>query len=83
MTAVRTWTAPRPDDTRSLAPALIAWAFGIDGAEPRLLQPDGPEAGQLFAFTREQADILYRWYEIDGGGSFLHRRGVLRRMKGW
>lgn len=83
MTAVRTWNAPLPDDRHTLAPALIEWAFGLDGREPRLLQPDGPGAGELFRFTQEQADVLRYWYEIDDEGEFVQRRGVLRRMKGW
>ena len=83
MTAVRSWTDPVPDDRRTLAPSLIWWAFGLDGKEPRILQPDGPDAGDLFRFTHEQAGILRCWYQIDDQGHFVHRRGVLRRMKGW
>lgn len=48
-----------------------------------LLQPDGPLAGDPWEFTREQARITLRFYEIDAHGRFLHRRGVLRRLKGW
>ena len=48
-----------------------------------LRQPDGPDAGEPWRFTNEQMGILLRWYEIDAHGLFVHRRGVLRRMKGW
>jgi phage terminase large subunit-like protein len=48
-----------------------------------LLQPDGPLAGTPWEYTPEQTRIVLRWYEIDAKGAFRHRRGVLRRMKGW
>lgn len=48
-----------------------------------LLQPDGPNAGQPWEFTPEQVRIVLRFYEVDERGRFVHRRGVVRRMKGW
>lgn len=64
-----------PDKT--LGWSVIAWA-----AET-LLQPDGPESGQPWRWTQEQARFLLWWYAVDEYGRFVYRRGVLRRMKGW
>lgn len=48
-----------------------------------LRQPDGPEAGQPWRYTDEQARFLLWWYALDDRGRFSFRRGMLRRMKGW
>lgn len=48
-----------------------------------LLQPDGPNAGEPWRFTDEQARFLLNWFAIDEEGRFIYRRGMLRRMKGW
>lgn len=61
----------------SIGPYLRAWA------EANLLQPDGPDAGEPWAFTEEQAHFIDHWYSIGPDGRFIWRRGVLRRMKGW
>lgn len=58
MTAVRSWSAPRPDERHSLAPSLIAWSFGLDGNEPRLLQPDGSNAGAR-GMTRSCGSVVW------------------------
>lgn len=55
----------------------------IDWAEQWLEQPDGPEAGQPWSFTMEQARWFAWWYAIDKRGRWVYRRGMLRRMKGW
>lgn len=47
-----------------------------------LLQPDGPNAGQAWRFTDEQARFLLWWYAIDEQGRFIYRSGMFRRMKG-
>jgi hypothetical protein len=47
-----------------------------------LLQPDGPDAGEPWKFTNEQARFVLNWYAIDERGRFTHRYGVYRRMKG-
>lgn len=49
----------------------------------RLLQPDGPEAGQPWRYTTEQARFVLWWYAVDERGRFIYRRGMLRRLKGW
>ena len=48
-----------------------------------LLQPDGPQAGEPWKFTPEQARFVLWWYAIDERGRFVYRSGMLRRMKGW
>ena len=60
----------------------MGWA-ALEWSAVWLRQPDGPDAGSVFRFTREQLRILLRWYEIDAAGRFVHRRGAVRRMKGW
>jgi hypothetical protein len=65
---------------------MIAWTAGqVEGkdGDQMLLQPDGPNAGEAWEYTTEQIGILLRLYEIDDRGRFIHRRAVLRRMKGW
>lgn len=60
----------------------LGWGV-IDWVESYLLQPDGDDAGEPFAFTREQCNFILWWYALDAGGKFMFRRGVLRRAKGW
>ena len=47
-----------------------------------LLQPDGPNAGESWEFTKEQANFVLNWYAIDQQGRFTYRVGMFRRMKG-
>ena len=74
---IRTWPDVVPAYNRTLGWSALAWASDY------LKQPDGPTAGEPWHYTPEQVRILLRWYEIDDEGKFLHRRGVLRRLKGW
>lgn len=74
---MRSWPDTVPPVERTLG-----WEFAHFTAE-NLVQPDGPDAGQPFVLTREQLRFALRWYEIDSTGRWVHRRGVLRRMKGW
>lgn len=67
------WVLPE----KTLGWDVISWA-----AET-LLQPDGPNSGQPWQWTPEQARLLLWWYAVDDYGRFTYRRGVLRRMKGW
>lgn len=60
----------------------LGWA-ALDWTANYLLQPDGPDAGQPWNFTNEQARFILNWYAIDEAGRFIYRRGMLRRMKGW
>lgn len=66
-----------PPDNRTLAPAVIGWVHQW------LQQPDGPDAGEPWRYTPEQARFVAWWYAIDDSGRFVYRRGTLRRMKGW
>lgn len=47
-----------------------------------LQQPDGPNAGEPWRFTDEQARFILWFYALDEGGRFLYRNAVFRRMKG-
>ena len=78
MTAIRSC----PDVVPTSPHDVIGWE-AAQFATDWLQQPDGPNAGEPFQFTREQLRILLRWYEVDNRGRFVNRRGVLRRMKGW
>jgi len=66
-----------PEENRTIGWSVLEWTASW------LNQPDGPEAGEPWTFTDEQARIVLRWFEIDADGRFIARRGVLRRMKGW
>lgn len=59
--------------------------WGILGwAAEWLIQPDGPNAGDPWRYTSEQARFVLWWYAIDPEtGKFLYRTGTLRRCKGW
>ncbi|AOZ62831.1 terminase large subunit [Rhodococcus phage Partridge] len=46
-------------------------------------QPGGPQAGDPFLPTLEQARFLVWWYAVDEEGRFIYRSGLLRRLKGW
>lgn len=74
---VRSWPDTVPAERHT-----IGWEFA-QFCTDWLVQPDGPDAGRPLRLTREQLRIGLRWYEIDGSGRFVRRRGVLRRMKGW
>lgn len=71
-----------PDDVfilpeRSLGWGLINWWYEY------LKTPGGPQAGQPFMPTLEQARFIAWWYAVDEEGRFTYRSGILRRMKGW
>lgn len=76
-----TWA--RTEDGRWLIPERsLGWDV-IDWCELWLLQPDGPDAGEPWRFTKEQKRFLLWWYAVDDRGRFKYRSGMLRRMKGW
>lgn len=71
------------DGAKFVLPKLtLGWQV-IDWCEQYLLQPDGPEAGEPWRFTKEQERFILHWYAIDERGRFVYRGGMLRRMKGW
>lgn len=51
-------------------------------AEKTLYQPNGPRAGKLFRFTRDQARFVMWWYAMDDHGRWLYHHGVRRLAKG-
>lgn len=70
--------------TRPTGAPALSLGFGvIDWCEEYIRQPDGPDAGTPFVFTREQQRFVVWWYAITPEGRWLHNRGVLRRPKGW
>lgn len=66
-----------PAPQASLGPEVWAWC------QTYIRQPDGPDAGESWRFTREQVRFLHYFYAVDGRGRFLWSRAVLRRAKGW
>jgi phage terminase large subunit-like protein len=69
-------TAPEGLPERTLGWQVLQWTADY------LLQPDGPNAGEPWRFTPEQARFVLWWYAIDERGRFLYRYGMFRRMKG-
>jgi hypothetical protein len=45
-------------------------------------QPDGPNAGDEWHFTREQVHFIMHWYGLTERGRWQYIRGVFRRSKG-
>lgn len=77
MTLSAVVTGPKGLPKRTLGWMLLAWCAQY------LRQPDGPDAGGPFTFTKEQVRFILWWYALDDQGRFVYRSGVLRRMKGW
>lgn len=82
MTTAPRWTTDPvlhrpPLPLLSLGPHIVEWC------EANLRQPDGPDAGEPWRFTREQERFLWCLYALDESGRFLWSRAVLRRPKGW
>lgn len=76
-----TWS--RGSDGLFVMPTATIGFKVIDWCEEYLLQPDGPDAGQPWRFTKEQKRFLLWWYAVDDRGRFIYRAGMLRRLKGW
>src|SRR3972149_403828 len=90
MTVAPTATRPRTAKARKgihIGPTKVPkWTLGwqiLGWTREYLLQPDGPNAGEPWVFTDEQARFLLNWYAVDRDGRFVYRYGMLRRMKGW
>lgn len=56
---------------------VLAWSAEY------LRQPDGPEAGNQWCYTDEQARFILWWFALDERGRWIYRSGMLRRVKGW
>ncbi|MFJ8884225.1 terminase [Streptomyces sp. NPDC102402] len=76
MEPIRTIPDTVPAPNRTLGDIAIRWCTRY------LRQPDGPDAGDPWRFTREQARTVMRFYELDDNGSFVYRQGTVRRIKG-
>lgn len=71
------WKPEYPGERPTLGHQVIDWAYD------NLASPDASEYTPL-DFTREQAEFILRFYEIDPTtGRRLVRRGVLSRPRGW
>ncbi|WP_025272026.1 hypothetical protein [Haloglycomyces albus] len=68
MEPVRTIPDVIPSKIRTLAPQIIRWT--------------AENFSDSWQFTEEQLRILYRWYQIDDNGRWIHDAGTIRRMKG-
>ena len=76
-----TWQ--RDDDGHFILPKYsLGWGV-INWLYQYVLTPGGPNAGQPFMPTMEQARFLVWWYAVDENGRWLYRSGTLRRLKGW
>jgi hypothetical protein len=67
------WLLPE----RTLGWEVLGWTHEY------LRQPDGPDAGEPWDYTDEQARFILWWFAIDELGRWLYRYGMLRRVKGW
>ena len=76
-----TWT--RGEDGKFILPKYsLGWGV-INWLYEYVLTPGGPDAGQPFMPTLEQARFIVWWYAVDEDGRWLYRSGTLRRLKGW
>lgn len=66
------WKLPK----KTLGWDILAWTAEY------LQQPDGPQAGERWRFTDEQARFVLWFYAVDDAGRFVYRNAVFRRMKG-
>ncbi|OKI45104.1 terminase [Micromonospora sp. CB01531] len=72
-----TWMT-REDGSWHLPERTIGWQIAGWCAEYLLAEDGGP-----WRFTPEQLRFILWWYAVDEDGRFIHRTGVLQRMKGW
>lgn len=77
MTYRKVRTLPEGLPEHTLGWQVLGWTADY------LQQPDGPDAGEPWEFTPEQARFVLWWYAVDRTGRFVYRYGMLRRMKGW
>ena len=62
---------------RSLGYAVADWI------EANCVVPDGEHMGEAYELTTEMLRFLERFYEVDGNGKFVYRRGQLVRPQKW
>jgi phage terminase large subunit-like protein len=67
---------PLDQGVRTGGPDVLAWA------ETTLSQPDGPHAGEHWAWRESQIRFVQWWYALDEDGNWLWRRGQIVLPKG-
>lgn len=71
------------DDRFVLPKYTLGWQV-LQWTADYLIQPDGPNSGEPWRYTNEQARFILWWYALDPEtNKFAYRTGTLRRMKGW
>lgn len=65
-----------PPENRTLGWPILRWTYR------NLRQPDGPDAGAPWVYTREQTRFVLWFYAIDERGRFVYRSACYRRLKG-
>lgn len=81
MTAVVSTLEPVRIGPVGIPKLTLGWE-GLAWASEYLRQPDGPDAGDPWRYTDEQARFVLWWYAVDERGRFIYRRGMFRRLKG-
>lgn len=76
-----TWQT-NPDGSWLLPERTLGWDV-LAWTEEFLRLPDGPNAGDPWTYTPEQARWLLWWYGVDETGRLIYQDGMLRRVKGW
>lgn len=80
------WSSVAPADRLiTLPPGIPKLTLGwqaVAWATKYLRQPNGPKAGQRFAFVDSQVRFLLWWYAVNEEGHWLFHRGVRRLSKG-
>ncbi|OLT13013.1 terminase [Actinomadura sp. CNU-125] len=74
--ANRLVTVPQGVPELTLGWEVVGWASTY------LRHPNGPRAGQRWAFVESQIRFLLWWYAVDGDGNWLFRHAVRRLAKG-
>jgi len=59
----------------------LGWEV-VRAASKYLRQPNGPRAGERFAFVDTQIRFLLWWYAVDESGNWLYHRAIRRLAKG-
>lgn len=77
-----TWRRLKDDSGWYLPEKSLGWDI-LNWMAKYLVQPSGPNAGQPFLPTLEQARFILWWYAVNPAGRFVYRGGTLRRLKGW
>jgi len=73
-----TWQTD-PETGKWILPELtLGWQIAGWTSE-YLLGPDS----KPWKFTKEQLRFMLWWFAVDSDGRFVHRKGVLQRLKGW